>query len=728
MRIFKNWLMCCGMLLLVVLTGCNAKSGLDGDTTEAPPPPANQNGIAQRTIDATKTDEWVYFNLASNAVVYPADPNNSSDWDIAFQRFKIKTNSGVNGAGDVEIAVLKQTAFAGVETIPADLQFNRDRALSELSDAELVSLDAGQFFAVCATGFACIDAAAGIVDRTHLNTDISAYAMLTLGSGMMYQGATARPILGWYDYFFDKNHTLEPTTDVWVIRGVDGVDIKLEMLGYYGAPGENRESGNMAFRYQSLTPGFTVPEAGAEQFKVSLTASTLVGTAPLPVDFTTQQTGGTPAKWLWDFGDGTTSTEAAPIQHTYQQAGTYVARATITDQRGAISRQSVTITVNPPGQTLVAYAGPDQAILLGLGETQRQVTLSALDSYDSVDTIVSYAWVGFPKPDDVGAPAVALANGRYEFLLTVTNNRDVTAIDNVEIVLDATNNLAPYARIGATPLTGAAPLSVQFDGATSSDNDGTIVSYQWDFGDGDSSTAIAPLHAYTQPGRYIARLIVTDDDGAIAVIHRVIDVALVVPVSADTYVYEFLGNQSIPSQPTQSLLVWKHPSNHSARILMDFDGLDASLASLNGARFTATLKLYIVCDMGAGGFVGACPGDADADSPDQKARVTTDIFTQKSTAPWAENDPIAWAGVQQDAEKYATFSVNATDIWVNVDVTALVKHWVVAGSTGNGIVFSQQAYDPIRADNQSIPVLGLRSKEFTLDPSQRPYLEIRMNP
>src|SRR6478736_9404353 len=107
--------MCCGLLLLVVLAGCNAKSGLDDKTTEPPPPPSNSNGVATRVLDATKTDQWVYFNLANNAVVYPADPDHSDEWDLAFQRFKIKTNSGVSGSGDVRIAALKNTPFAGVE-------------------------------------------------------------------------------------------------------------------------------------------------------------------------------------------------------------------------------------------------------------------------------------------------------------------------------------------------------------------------------------------------------------------------------------------------------------------------------------------------------------------------------------------------------------------------------------------------------------------------------------
>ena len=53
-----------------------------------------------------------------------------------------------------------------------------------------------------------------------------------------------------------------------------------------------------------------------------------------------------------------------------------------------------------------------------------------------------------------------------------------------------------------------------FDGAGSSDADGEIVSYTWEFGDGATATGAAPTHSYDWPGTYSVRLTVTDDDGA----------------------------------------------------------------------------------------------------------------------------------------------------------------------------------------------------------------------
>jgi PKD repeat protein len=65
----------------------------------------------------------------------------------------------------------------------------------------------------------------------------------------------------------------------------------------------------------------------------------------------------------------------------------------------------------------------------------------------------------------------------------------------------------------ATPTDGTAPLTVDFTSDGSSDSDGTITDYEWDFGDGVTSTAANPSHTYNSPGSYGAVLTVWDNDG-----------------------------------------------------------------------------------------------------------------------------------------------------------------------------------------------------------------------
>ena len=64
---------------------------------------------------------------------------------------------------------------------------------------------------------------------------------------------------------------------------------------------------------------------------------------------------GTIAGYLWDFGDGTTSTAANP-SHTYTLPGPFVATLTVTDNGGATATQTVLVKAVAPNQLPVAVA------------------------------------------------------------------------------------------------------------------------------------------------------------------------------------------------------------------------------------------------------------------------------------------------------------------------------------------------------------------------------------
>lgn len=74
-------------------------------------------------------------------------------------------------------------------------------------------------------------------------------------------------------------------------------------------------------------------------------------------------------------------------------------------------------------------------------------------------------------------------------------------------------NLAPTARLTASATNGTTPLTVNFSGSGSSDADGSIVSYAWDFGDGTTATGISVSKTYNAAGQFVASLVVTDSGG-----------------------------------------------------------------------------------------------------------------------------------------------------------------------------------------------------------------------
>ncbi|GEM_PF-5226094 len=74
-------------------------------------------------------------------------------------------------------------------------------------------------------------------------------------------------------------------------------------------------------------------------------------------------------------------------------------------------------------------------------------------------------------------------------------------------------NQPPIPVISTSTRSGQAPFEVQFNGSGSSDPDGSIVLYHWDFGDGETLNGAVTSHVFSSPGSYTVRLTVKDDDG-----------------------------------------------------------------------------------------------------------------------------------------------------------------------------------------------------------------------
>lgn len=107
-----------------------------------------------------------------------------------------------------------------------------------------------------------------------------------------------------------------------------------QMEYYPTAPSDNL---NSVF-FPTLNIGYAVGRSGnilkietttAQTLEAAFTVSVTSGTIPLTVNFTDQSTGN-PTSWIWDFGDGNSSTEQNPT-HTYTAASDYTVTLTVSD-------------------------------------------------------------------------------------------------------------------------------------------------------------------------------------------------------------------------------------------------------------------------------------------------------------------------------------------------------------------------------------------------------------
>jgi chitodextrinase len=117
----------------------------------------------------------------------------------------------------------------------------------------------------------------------------------------------------------------------------------------------------------------------------------------------------------------------------------------------------------------------------------------------------------------ISATDGSLTAGNFAGLRAASSAAATTGFDNFSAAAAGGTppvNQPPAARISAAPASGTAPLKVHFDGIASSDPDGTILSYLWNFGDGSSASGAVLDHTYTGAGSFTATLTVTDNDGA----------------------------------------------------------------------------------------------------------------------------------------------------------------------------------------------------------------------
>lgn len=249
-----------------------------------------------------------------------------------------------------------------------------------------------------------------------------------------------------------------------------------------------------------LRPDFTVPSATVGNSTVF--QATVVDSAG--ADATSQV-----VAYAWTFGDGG-SASGRTVTHTYTSPGSFPVTLTITDTLGRTQRTSHTISTGqgqiPTASFVMSPSSPviDQAINFNAsGSTP-----------EPGHTIRDYAWT-FGDGSSGGGAIVQHSYhdaGTYTVTLQVTDDAGrKSALVSQQITVTTGK---PNVQITVSPPSAKVGTSVSFIGSQSTAATGrTIVSYDWNFGDGSSGSGPTTSHQYSAAGTYTVTLIVTDDKG-----------------------------------------------------------------------------------------------------------------------------------------------------------------------------------------------------------------------
>ena len=253
------------------------------------------------------------------------------------------------------------------------------------------------------------------------------------------------------------------------------------------------------------------PECANEGPSVQAAADPQTGDAPLTVSFTSAGSDpeGQALVYSWDFGDGGRAF-GQNATHTYLEAGTYMAKVTVTDPDGGTGTAEVEVIVtDAPNRPPTVRAAADP----GSGDAPLDVRFSA-EGTDPDGDALSYQWDFGDGGSAFGAQATHRysAPGDYEATVTVTDPDGEEATATVQVTVGG--NRAPTVTLTADSESGPAPLRVRFE-ANATDPEGGNVRYRYTFGDGSPpENGRRATHRYRQPGTYTATVTATDREGA----------------------------------------------------------------------------------------------------------------------------------------------------------------------------------------------------------------------
>lgn len=288
---------------------------------------------------------------------------------------------------------------------------------------------------------------------------------------------------------------------------------------------------------------------------VDFTANPLSGAIPLTVHFNNLSTGSI-ASYLWDFGDGSSSTLTNP-SHIYSKMGTWTVKLTAEGPGGTANKQiSNYISSRVPAPVADFSANPASGLVPFYVQFTNQ----------STGDITNYLWnFGDGETSNLIHP-----NHLYDRGGQITAKLTATGPGG-----SSSKTMSIYAEwpvsiwnILASKTAGEIPLLVQFYPTVA----GQISTYRWEFGDGGTSNELKASHTYTNTGTWIARLTVEGPKGTDSK-------TITITASAPTLKAAFYGT---PTSGVVPLLVqfYSQSTANVTRYQWDFgDGTNSDLAN-----------------------------------------------------------------------------------------------------------------------------------------------------
>jgi len=274
------------------------------------------------------------------------------------------------------------------------------------------------------------------------------------------------------------------------------------------------------------------------------------------------------ATWHWDFGDGIPSYASNP-DHTYWVSGDYPVTLTVTDLLGCKKEATQTVKVNA---LPVAQFSTNFSYCAG-AEVQFQDMSSISPSAGYIDR---WEWdfgdgniliVNHPDNPDV-SHSYAL-DGNYTVKLTIKSSQGCIGISTHLLIIHPN----PIANFAFTKSCAGTPTA--FTDLSQANGTGSIVDWQWDFGDPGSGTSNFsslqhPVHSFVVSGNSIVRLIVTTGNGCSDTIVRTVKVNLPSPVNFNTTnncqnsEVDFTPDASVMNLAAIKLWYWEFGDNVSS--------------------------------------------------------------------------------------------------------------------------------------------------------------------